>query len=87
MQIKFKVHSAGRGPVPVVAHDGAGNPIQANAEGVVVELVAADGSGTGQMIREYVADIPAALALFEVGAEILATYERAPEPAPEPQPE
>lgn len=73
MKIKYTVHSAAEDAFPAtVKHNG--REITGTVPGLIVELVAEDGSSSP--VLRINDDVDKAKALFEIGAVIVATFKK-----------
>lgn len=85
MDISYSVHSAAVQPFDTVATLADGRKVSATVQGVVVELVSADGTMT-HTLKFIPDDLDAALAAFPVGGTIGASFVKTADPvAPEPE--
>jgi hypothetical protein len=74
MQLRFTVNSCAVVKIPVQFTMPNGTPVEAEARGVIVELVPEVGD-FGQTLRFVPEDINAALAEYAPGTVVTATYE------------
>jgi len=72
--MRFEVHSCAEEPITVSAEFN-GQPIAAQARGLTVELVSADGR-MSQTLRYIPADLDADKAKFQPGGFVIAAYEK-----------